>query len=101
DGRLNTMQVARTRQGEKGGDGRFTAIAIPESIANIAVDSIILATGQFPETSWIDAGLQPQLVGADGWLSSGKSVATALDNIFVAGDFALGATTLIQAIGHA
>lgn len=100
-GLLNAMQVVRTRPGEKGRDGRFTAIAIPDSVVEVAVDSIILATGQFPETSWIDASLQPQLVGVDGWLSSGKSVATGLANIFVAGDFALGATTLIQAIGHA
>jgi NAD-dependent dihydropyrimidine dehydrogenase PreA subunit len=40
-------------------------------------------------------------VATDGWLSSGEQQETAEPNLFVAGDFALGATTLIRAIGHA
>jgi formate dehydrogenase major subunit len=62
---------------------------------------VILATGQFPQAAWIDAELAPKLVARDGWLASGTGCQTAQRNIFVAGDFALGATTLIQAIGHA
>jgi len=38
---------------------------------------------------------------ADGWLASGTACQTAQRNVFVAGDFALWRTTLIQAIGHA
>jgi ferredoxin len=41
------------------------------------------------------------LVDKDHWLSSAQRNSTTVGNIFVAGDFALGATTLIQAIGHA
>jgi ferredoxin len=40
-------------------------------------------------------------VAEDGWLSGGDGQETSRPNLFVAGDFALGATTLIQAIGHA
>ena len=43
-----------------------------------------MATGQFPDRSWIDESLQ------DGH-----------EKVFVAGDFSTGASSLIQAIGHA
>jgi len=61
---------------------------------------VLLATGQFPDAAWIDAELQAGLVERDGWLRSGKDSRTALAKLFVAGDFATGASTLIQAIAH-
>ncbi|NIO42170.1 MAG: 4Fe-4S dicluster domain-containing protein [Burkholderiales bacterium] len=64
-------------------------------------DHIILATGQFPDTSWLGEALGSQLVGSDGWLTSGRDCRTGHSKVFTAGDFALGATTLIEAIGHA
>ena len=91
----------RTRQGESGRDGRRMPVEVPGSELDIGADTIILATGQFPQTAWIDPSLKRKLVADDGWLSSGTAQETAQGNIFTAGDFALGATTLIQAIGHA
>jgi ferredoxin len=79
--------------------------SLPEEIAGsefmAQADSVILATGQFPETAWIDSSLRARLVARDGWLTSGTAHESAHPGIFVAGDCALGATTLIQAIGHA
>ena len=100
-GRLIGARFVRTRQGEPGRDGRRAPVEIPGTGLEIGADSVILATGQFPQADWIDAPLGPKLVGRDGWLASGTAHQTAQRNIFVAGDFALGATTLIQAIGHA
>jgi formate dehydrogenase major subunit len=100
-GCVQAARFVRTRPGEAGSDGRQMPVEIPESAFQIEVDAVILATGQFPETSWIGAPLRQRLVGRDGWLASGTSHATAYDKVFAAGDFALGATTLIQAIGHA
>jgi formate dehydrogenase major subunit len=94
-------RFVRTRQGEPGRDGRRVPVEIPGAALEIGADTVILATGQFPQASWIDSALAPKLVGRDGWLASGSGHQTAQRNIFVAGDFALGATTLIQAIGHA
>jgi len=91
----------RTRQGEPGRDGRRLPVDVPASELDIGADTVILATGQFPDTHWIGSALARRLVAKDGWLSSGNGQETALPNLFVAGDFALGATTLIQAIGHA
>ncbi len=100
-GRLTAVRFVRTRPGEPGRDGRRAPVAVPDSEFVIGADSAILATSQFPDCRWIDGPLAQQLVGTDQWLSSGSAQHTAHRRIFAAGDFALGATTLIQAIGHA
>jgi NADPH-dependent glutamate synthase beta subunit-like oxidoreductase len=76
-------------------------VPIAGSEFEIEADRVILATGQFPDCGWIGGSLSAQLVGADRWLSSGDAHQTAHPKLFAAGDFALGASTLIQAIGHA
>lgn len=100
-GRVIGVSFVRTRPGEPGPDGRRAPVEIPGSRIEIGADTVILATGQFPGTGWIDAAHRGRLVARDGWLASGDAHETTLKNVFAAGDFALGATTLIQAIGHA
>ena len=95
------VRFLRTRQGEPGRDGRRMPVEVPGSELDIGADAVILATGQFPDTHWIGADMARKLVAKDGWLSSGSGQETGQPNLFAAGDFALGATTLIQAIGHA
>ena len=101
NGEANGVRFVRTRNGTPGRDGRSLPVDVPGSPLELRADNVILATGQFPMTGWIDEPLKPILVGSDGWLASGAAHATSYGNIFAAGDFALGATTLIQAIGHA
>ncbi len=101
DGKVAGVRFIRTRQGEPGKDGRRLPVDVAGSELDIGADTVILATGQFPDAKWIDTGLSRKLVAKDGWLSSGERQETAHPNLFAAGDFALGATTLIQAIGHA
>lgn len=101
DGRAIGVRFVRTRQGEPGPDGRRLPVEIPGSRMDIDADTVILATGQFPQAAWIDPALRAPLVARDGWLASGRAQETALPNVFAAGDFAIGASTLIQAIGHA
>ena len=101
DGAVIGARFLRTRQGEPGHDGRRPPVEVPGSELDIGADTIILATGQFPDTQWIGSELKRKLVAKDGWLSSGNGQETSQPNLFAAGDFALGATTLIQAIGHA
>ncbi|MEX0959611.1 MAG: FAD-dependent oxidoreductase [Burkholderiales bacterium] len=98
---VSGVRFIRTRPGAPGSDGRRLPEDIDGSEFLAQADSVILATGQFPETGWIDSPLKPQLVGRDGWLASGTAHETANPKFFVAGDCALGASTLIQAIGHA
>lgn len=101
DGRVRALRVARTEAvpGETGARRGFREVAGSEF--ELDVDHVIWATGQFPDSAWIDPALARTLVARDGWLASGRSHDTALAKVFAAGDFALGATSLIQAIGHA
>ena len=100
-GAVTGVRFLRTRQGEPDRDGRRMPVEVPGSDLDIGADTVILATGQFPDTHWLGADMAHKLVAKDGWLSSGNSQETGQPNLFAAGDFALGATTLIQAIGHA
>jgi len=61
---------------------RFARTGTEEEF-EVPVDTVLLATGQVPDTSWLDDALLEN------------------DPLFVAGDFSLGATTLIDAIAHA
>jgi len=82
NGRLKTIRFVRTEMGAPDASGRRRPVEIPGSEYELAVDTVLLATGQFPDTSWLDA-------------ASGES------KVFSAGDFKNGASSLIQAIGHA
>ncbi len=96
-----SIRFVRTKLGELDATGRRRPVPIEGSEFDVKADAVLLATGQFPDTDWIDNEYRSKLVDSNDWLSSGKAVATELERVFVAGDFALGATTLIDAIGHA
>ncbi len=81
-GRVTRVQFVKTRLGEPDASGRRRPEEIPGSEFEIEADTVLLATGQSADTAW-----------ADPLPSGGK--------VFKAGDFATGATTLIDAIGHA
>ncbi len=100
-GRVIAMQFVRTELGEPDASGRRRPVDIAGSEFELPVDTVLLATGQFPDTRWIDHALKAELVEEDGWLKSGTAFSTARERIFAAGDFATGASSLIQAIGHA
>jgi NADPH-dependent glutamate synthase beta subunit-like oxidoreductase len=99
NGRVTGMQFVRTELGEPDAGGRRRPVEIAGSEFELPVDTVLLATGQFPDTGWIDEALRDELVEEDGWLKSGTACSTARDKIFA--DFATGASSLIQAIGHA
>ena len=98
---VSGIEFCRTQLGNFDSSGRRMPVEVPDSRFEIKANVVQLATGQFPDTGWIDHSLKGSLVGDNGWLTSGEKVCTDIDKIFVAGDFALGATTLIDAIGHA
>lgn len=101
NGHIKRIRFVRTKAGEPDANGRRAAVPIPNAEFEVQTDHVIMATGQFPNATWIDAGMQQDLVAEDGWLRSDESPTTSKEKVFVAGDFALGASTLIDAIGHA
>ncbi len=100
-GRVQGMRFVRTELGEPDASGRRRPVLIPGSEFEVPCDTVLLATGQFPDAAWIDEKIQRLLVNEEGWLKSGHSSLTDHAKLFVAGDFATGARTLIDAIGHA
>ncbi|MBI1394999.1 MAG: FAD-dependent oxidoreductase [Betaproteobacteria bacterium] len=100
-GRVAGLVMVCTRRVAADGPARAGFEPIPDSEFEVEADHVIWATGQYPDATWIRGTLSETLVARDGWLRSGSRIRTGLRNVFAAGDFALGATTLIQAIGHA
>jgi formate dehydrogenase major subunit len=100
-GHVKAMRFVRTRLGEPDASGRRRPVEVPGSEFEVPATTVLLATGQFPDASWIEARYRGDLVDSDGWLKSGKSATTSIAKVFVAGDFATGASSLIQAIAHA
>ena len=101
NGKLTGVRFVRNELGEPDASGRRRPVPVEGSEFDVDADLVLLATGQFPDSDWIDNDLKPELVESDGWLKSGDSVETANPKIFAVGDFANGASSLIDAIGHA
>jgi ferredoxin len=101
NGRVRAMKFVRTQLGAPDASGRRRPEEVPGSDFEIPATTVLLATGQFPNCEWVDEKYRADLVGDDGWLKSGRNHKTAVAKVFVAGDFAVGASSLIQAIGHA
>ncbi len=101
NGRVTGVCFVRTRLGEPDASGRRRPEPIPGSEFEVPADLVLLATGQFPDTAFIEGQLREALVARDQWIKSGGTPATAHPKVFAAGDFANGASSLIDAIGHA
>lgn len=99
--RVTAVRFIRNQLGTPDASGRRRPEPIAGSEFDVPADWVLLATGQFPDTSWIDEPLRSSLVDEDQWLKSGKRHQTKVPTIFIAGDFAGGASSLIEAIGHA
>jgi len=99
--RLTAIRFVRNELGAPDSSGRRRPVPVEGSEFEVAADTCLLATGQFPETSWIMGDLRGTLVGADGWPAGVEGNRTPHERVFVAGDFATGPRSLIDAIGHA
>ncbi|MCF7849311.1 MAG: FAD-dependent oxidoreductase [Kiritimatiellales bacterium] len=101
DGHVTGMQFIRTEMGDSDQSGRPRPIEIPGTEFEVEMDTVLLATSQFPDTAWIGEPYSAELLQKNGWLKSGGAHATDVEKVFAAGDFAEGANSLIQAIAHA
>jgi len=77
NGKVTAVQFVRTELGEPDNSGRRRPVEIADSEFELPVDTVLLATGQFPDTNWIDDALKAELVEEDGWLKSGTAFSTA------------------------
>ena len=99
--RVKAVRFIRNELGEPDASGRRRPLPVAGSEFDVPADLVLLATGQFPDTNWIQGELRKALVDDDQWLTRDAVAGTAHDKLFAAGDFATGARSLIDAIGHA
>ena len=100
-GRVQAMRFVRTELGEPDASGRRRPLPVRGSEFELPATAVLLATGQFPDGTFLGLEYGSRLVDEEGWLKSGKSTKTGVPKVFVAGDFATGASSIIGAIGHA
>lgn len=100
EGSVTSVQLTRTMLGEPDESGRCSSVPMSGSEFEVEADTVLLGTGQAPDTVWLDQALAAELVSY-GRLTSGAAPQTSRDKLFVTGDFAQGALSLIDAIGHA
>lgn len=94
NGRVGQARVASVLLGEPDESGRRRPEVIPGSETVISADQVLLATGQQPDIAWLEATV--------GNLDrTGYQPSAHRPDLFLAGDVALGALSLIDAIGHA
>jgi len=98
---VRQIRFIRNELGEPDASGRRRPVAIDGSEFDVDADTILLATGQWQDTSWLDESIAPKVLDDSGWVRDGAPLTTDLPGLFLAGDFSSGASTLIEAIGHA
>jgi NADPH-dependent glutamate synthase beta subunit-like oxidoreductase len=98
-GKVVGLKCVRNRLGEPDASGRRAPVPIPGSDFVLDVDTIIAATGQNSDTSFVtpEAGMKVSRRGRpevdpDTWM-------TNIPGLFAAGDFVAGARTLIACVG--
>jgi NADPH-dependent glutamate synthase beta subunit-like oxidoreductase/ferredoxin len=77
------VQCCKTRLDAPDESGRRKPVPVPDSVFELEADLVLLGTGQEPETSWLDQACIED------------------PGVFKAGDFSMGALSLIDAIGDA
>jgi NADPH-dependent glutamate synthase beta subunit-like oxidoreductase/ferredoxin len=93
------LKCIRNRLGEPDASGRRSPVPIPGSEFILDVDTVIAATGQSPETTWLPQNMGVALnrrkrieVDNTTWMSN-------IPGLFAAGDYVAGARTIIASIG--
>lgn len=97
-GNLAGIRFTQNRLGAWRDNGRRKAVAIPGSEFEIECDTLLVAIGQKTVHGFLDTP-----VGLDRWDNAAVDAAgqTSLEGVFAAGDYVAGASTVIEAIGHA
>lgn len=98
---VRRIQFLRTRPGEPDASGRRRPVDVPGTEFYVEADRVLLATGQRPDPSWLGIEWKNLLLDADGRWRVDPDGRTAAPGIFLAGDYATGASNLIEAIAHA
>lgn len=98
-GAVRALKCVRNRLGVPDASGRRRPMAIDGSEFEIECDIVIAAISQEPDLSWID--LELELTRWGGIKVAPDTGMTSHQGLFAAGDFALGAASVIEAVADA
>ena len=98
DGKVSGVECARMSLGKFDKGGRRTPQAIPGSELVVDADLVIAAIGQTPDLSWVNGDGIKTAKGGTVEVDM-KTLATARDGIFAAGDNVRGPATAVEAVG--
>ena len=73
----------------------------PKREIEVIVDTVVAANGERRDTTWIDSALKHHLLNERVESSNEVAQRTTHPSLFLAGDYSIGASSLIDAIGHA
>lgn len=99
DGKVSALRCIRNRLGVPDASGRRRPMAIEGSEFEIDCDIVIAAISQEPDLSWVDVDLE--LTRWGGIKVAPDTGMTSRQGLFAAGDFALGAASVIEAVADA
>jgi formate dehydrogenase beta subunit len=81
-------------------EGRFNPTFIEGSESTISADSVILAVGQTPDTSWLDGHPEIEVTPRGTIKIDNDTLATTRPGVFAGGDVAYGPRIVIEAIAN-
>jgi len=97
-GRVTAIECVRMSLGERDASGRRRPVPIEGSEFRIKVDTVIPATGEVPETSFLPEEIRLDDRGTV--LVDLETAETSLAGIFAAGDVVSGPATIIEAVAR-
>ncbi len=95
DGRIDSLECVHTALGEPDSSGRRAPRPLPGSEFNLEVGTIVLATGQTVDASFLPVGM----LNPAGYVSVKlETMATPIQGVFAGGDCVSGPATVVEAI---
>jgi NADH-quinone oxidoreductase subunit F len=99
NGKVTGIELIRQELGAFDSGGRRQPVPIPGSEFALEVDVLIPAIGQEPDLAWKEGDAAVE-TGRGGVCIVNAALATSRPGVFAAGDFALGASTVVQAVAQ-
>jgi NADH-quinone oxidoreductase subunit F len=99
NGKVTGIELIRQELGAFDSGGRRQPVPIPGSEFALEVDVLIPAIGQEPDLAWTEGDAAVE-TGRGGVCIVNAALATSRPGVFAAGDFALGASTVVQAVAQ-
>ncbi|HEY3383925.1 MAG TPA: putative selenate reductase subunit YgfK [Vicinamibacterales bacterium] len=96
DGRVTGLRCVRNRLGEPGPDKRRSPVAIPDSEFIVTCDSVVVAVGQKPELTFLDASRVVRH-GGGGVLVDATTRCAGPEGVYAGGDVVIEPRSIIAA----